>query len=233
MAATLLQLKDQISIDAGILGNQNFPNARLTRIINIAQRYVQTQLGGLGYHKWITSQAITAGLANGAFASATTNAKKCPIDSTYYVGLLEFPKSIKFIEVNDGTNYGVAYEVDEDEFLFHVKNTYLAPSVKEGKFVRLAGYVWLIPSTITAATGYYHKTTTDLSGDTDTTQIPLEFEEHLIKRAVAEIDSINGKLQDKQVTLNQISKEIEDTYRSSFMRLTEDQREKQPKKALQ
>lgn len=233
MAATLLQLKDQIVIDAGIMGDAKFPSARLVRIINLAQRYVQTQLGALGFPKWITSQVVTAGLAAGAFGSGTNNVKKIPIGATYFVNLLEFPKAIKFIEVNDGISYGVAYEVEEDEFYNHVTNTYLQATVKEAKFIRLAGNVWIYPTSVTNATAYYHKAITDLSADADVTEIPLEYEEYIIKRAIAEIDSINGKLNDKMAAVNQITKEITDSYKTTLMRLSEETRPKKEKPQLQ
>ena len=231
--ATLTQLRKQIEIDAGVIADAKFPRVRLLRIINLAQRFVQTQLGGLGFQKWVVTQTVTAGLTAAKFSSGTNNVKKIAIDATYFPNLLEFPKSIKFIEVNDGTNYGEAFEVDEDEFGYSLRNVFLQPSVKDAKFMRLAGSVWLAPVGITVATAYYYKAITDLSADADTTAIPLEFEDQLIKRAVAEIDGINGKLADKQNLLNEISKEIADAYRSTLIRVSEESKTGKEKVELQ
>jgi hypothetical protein len=210
--ATLKQLRDQIIIDTDIVGSAEFPSTRLNRIINLAQRYVQAELNGLGMKKWESSQAITAGLVAGAFNSGTDNVKKCVISATYFTNMLESPKSIKFIEVNDGSNYGVAREIDVNSFQEQLSNTYLAPVISSPVFMRLANYIWLAPSSITSATAYYYKAITDLSADADTTEIPIEFEEFIIKKAGLEINTILGKLQDKQNAVQQLERDLSSVY---------------------
>lgn len=210
--ATLLQLRDQIIKSAGIQGFAEFPTVYLNRLINLAQRYVQTELNGLGMKKWEKEQAVTAGLTAAAFGSSTNNVKTVIIGSTYFPNMIESPKSIKFIMVNDVSNYGIAYEVGEERFFAIISNTYSTPSVKEAVFMRLAGKVYLAPTGITAAIAFYYQVITDLASDGDITEIPLEFEEYIIKKVVAEINFELGKIQDKQLAENQIRSEIQVAY---------------------
>lgn len=226
MSSTLVQLRDQIILDADIKGNTQFPTLRLNKIINLAQRYVQAQLNGLGYKKFETSQAITAGLSAAAYSASSNNVKKCAVNATYFAGMLESPKSILCIEVNDGSSYGVAYEIDPIEFQEQLLNTFLAPTVSKPAFMRLSGYVWLAPTTITAATAYYYKNITELSSDSDQTEIPVEFEEYIIKKSVIEIQDNLGKVQDKEGKLQLLNKSISSDYEKFFGKINELNRNK-------
>ena len=228
MSATLLQLRDQLKIDAGIAGVREFPDLRLNRIINLAQRFVQVKLNGLGFKKWETSQLITAGLSAYAWGSASNNCKKVAIGTTYFPDLLETPKSIKMIEVNtsdqDEGGYGIAKEVDSDNFHDLLQNTYLTPTVKKAVFMRLSGYVYLAPLSITAATAHYYKAISDLSSDSDKTAIPVEFEEYILKRAVMEVDIILKKITDAAAASAEIETQLKDAYKSFLTKEAEDDR---------
>lgn len=213
-SATLAQLRDQTIIDNSIEGNPAFPTTRLNRMINLAQRYVQTMLNGLGMNKWEVSQSITAGLTSASFASAalSPNVKTVTIGTTYFTNMLESPNSIRFISVDDGTNFGIAYPVSPDTFLEHLNNSYLAPSAKKPIFMRLANSVYLAPLAITSATAFYFRAVLDLSADTDVSEIPQEFEEFVVKKVGIEINNILGNLQDKQLALNQLDKDLTQAY---------------------
>jgi hypothetical protein len=207
--ATLKEIRDQIIIDSGISGQPSFTTIRLNRMINLGQRYVQTNLNGLGAKKWESSDTLT--LAAGTFAGSlvlkSNLATDCP-------NMLESPNSIIFIETQDSLSSvdGIAYEVDVKKFQEQLNNTYLAPTSLNPAFMRLANYIYLAPSSITLATAYYYKAITDLSSDSAITEIPIEFEEFIIKKVVLDIDDILGKLQDKELAQRQLEKDMQATY---------------------
>ena len=201
-------LRDQLIIDAGVEGDPKFPSPRLNRLLNLAQRYVQTELNGLGSKKWEAVDALTLG--SGTFVGV--NIKKSAVLGTDCPNMLETPSSILFIDCNDGSTYGVAYEVDKDRFLEQISNTYLSSTLKQPIFMRLANYIWLSPATITAASAYYYKAITDLSGDSDVTEIPAEFEEYIIRKAKLEIDAILGKVQEKEMASSELQKDLSSAY---------------------
>ena len=229
MAATLLQIRDQITLDAGVSGNPLFPTARLNRMINLAQRYVQTNLNGLGMKKWEASDALSITYAATGFAG---NAVMKSNLSTDCPNMLESPNSIIFIETTTDTqDYGLAYEVDVKSFQEQILNTYLTPTGKKPAFMRLANFVYLAPSTIVSATAYYYKAVTDLSSDSATTEIPIEFEDFIIKKVVLDIDDILGKLQDKELANQQLEKDIRNTYEKYLGKQAESNRIKNNDKA--
>ena len=208
MSATLLQLRDQCIIDAGIEGEPKFPTTRLNRMINLAQRYVQTNLNGLGIKKWEASDSLT--LAAGGFVGTSIKKSDLSVDCP---NMLESPNSIIFIDITAGAaEYGLAYEIDVKNFKEQLGNTYLAPVYSSPVFMRLANFIYLAPSTISIATAYYYKAITDLASDSVATEIPIEFEDFIIKKVVLDIDNILGKLQDKELAQRQLEKDINATY---------------------
>ena len=210
MAATLLQLRDQIIIDAGVSANPLFPIARLNRMINLAQRYVQTNLNGLGMKKWETSDALTLTPTLTAFAGVNAQVSNLSTDCP---NMLESPNSILFITTLDSSaNYGIAYEVEIKAFQEQLLNTYLAPTTLKPVFMRLVNKIYLFPADIASAVAYYCKAVTDLSSDSGTTEIPLEFEDFVIKKVVLDIDDILGKIQDKQIAEVSLEKDIRSSY---------------------
>jgi hypothetical protein len=224
--ATLKELRDEIVLIAGVKGNPDFPPTMLNRRINHSQRYVQTELNGLGMKKWETAQVITAGLAAAAYNSASNNVKKCPINLTYFTNMLESPKSIIQIEVNDAgdPSYGIAREISPENFEEQLSNTYLAPTVGKPVFMRLSGSVWLAPVGITAATAHYFKAVADLSADATLTEIPIEFEDFIIKKTVLEIKNIKGEIQNMQIEQGKLDKEIQSSYEKFLGKMQEKQR---------
>lgn len=207
MAATLLQLRDQLILDAGIEGNPKFPTPRLNRLINLAQRYVQTELNGLGMKKW-EKKATIGTMTAAAFASASNNVKTASLPTD----MLETPSSILFLEITGATSTGLAYEVDKDRFLEQLNNTYLAPTEKQPIFMRLANLMYIAPSTSASGSVHYYKAIPDLSADGDSTEIPVEFEEFIIKKARMEVDLVLGKLQEKEQASAQLSRDLSAAY---------------------
>jgi hypothetical protein len=208
MAATLLQLRDELVLRTGLNNNPKFPPLRLNRILNHSARYVQTQLNGLGMKKWETSIA-TGTLAAGTFATASTKTFAVSV----LTGMLESPASIRFIETTDGsTGKGLAYPIDENVFLEQLSNTYLLPTLAKPIFARISGNIHLAPATITGGTVHYYKCITDLSGDTDITEIPTEFEDFILQKAIIEIETDLNKEQNKENKVQVLEANLKTVY---------------------
>jgi hypothetical protein len=249
MPAKLIELRDQLIIDANIEGDAKFPIPRLNRMISLAERYVQTELNSLGMKKWEKSLLVTAsggvsdGLINAAFNHGTNNCDTISIPFvdgaiTYLNDLLETPSSILFIDCDyllvAAHSYGLAYEVDKDRFKEALSNTYLAPTKKNPIFMRLNNKIWISPLTdssylLNQVTVYYYKVITDISAivspatdaDQNTTEIPVEFEEYVIKKAKLEIDTILERIMDKTLASRQLQSEITSAYKNFVGKQTE------------
>lgn len=206
--STLLTLRDQLIIDAGIEGDPKFPTLRLNRLINLAQKYVQTELNGLSSKKFETNDNLS--LSSVTFAGISV--KRSALLGSDCPNILETPSSVLYVDCNDGTDYGVAYEVDKDRFLEQISNTFLSSTAKQPIFMRLANYIWLAPSTISTAKAYYYKTIADLSTDGSSTEIPAEFEEYIIKKAKLEVDTILGKIQEKELASSELTRGLQSAY---------------------
>lgn len=209
MSATLKQLRDQIVLDYQITGSEQFPDARLDRLINLAQRYVQLQLNGLGLKKWEKTAALTLASAN--FAGQTLMQASVPAD------MLENPRAIRFITTVKQTEgasdvYGQAKELDESVLLKVLLNTYQVPTNTDPVFVRMNNKLYIAPGTIDSADIYYYKIVPDLASDSSATEIPAEFEEFIVKRVGVEVDSIVGKIKDKESAIQEINNQISLTY---------------------
>ena len=218
---TLLQIRDQVVLDAGIKNHPDFPPLRINRVINLAQRYVQTLLNGLGFKRWESS--ISIGTPSAGFHGATA-IKTFAV--TTLTDMLESPSSILFIETTDGTTKGIARPVDPNVFEEQISNTYLAPTLAKGAFTRLSGNILLSPSTITSGTAHYYKNITDLSGDSDVSEIPLEFIEFVIKKSVNDIKEALGELQNTAKVTQELEGRLSEVYQKFHGKMAEQNRAK-------
>ncbi len=218
---TLAQIRDQVILDAGIKNNPDFTPARLTNTINLAQRYVQTMLNGLGFKHWETSVSIGTPVAgfHGATAVATV-----PVSTL--ADMLESPASILMIETLSGTTKGIARVVDPNVFEEQISNTYLAPTASKPTFTRLSGNILLSPSTITAGTAHYYKSIANLSQDTDTSDIPMEFVEFVVKKAVNDVNESLGKLQNSAKATQELETRLAEVYQKFHGKQLEQNRNK-------
>jgi hypothetical protein len=213
---TLLQFRDQLKAKRPeIKGNSNFPDAWLTRLVNDSQRFVQVNLAHLGIKKWEATDALT--LSAGAHAEQTVKTANLATDCPNR--LFDGKDAIKHIEcgtTSGGGNvlYGIAKYIDDDLFSEQLRNTYLAPTLSQPVFTRINNLIYLAPSTITLATASYYKAITELSADGDLTAIPEVFEEFIVKKALTEIDEILGKINEKQVLVNELTSDIRKTFES-------------------
>lgn len=150
------------------------------------------------------------------FLSSTNNVSAVPI--AYLPHIAESPKSIRFVQTFDSTTWNQAKEVNELFVHEHLSNTYQLPTGKDSIFWRSDNIIYLAPQDyarseeLTEAIIHYYRIVTDLSADTDVTEIPSQFVEHLIKRVGIEILSIKGLIKDKEKAIDGVSAAINNAY---------------------
>jgi len=178
---TLLQIRDYLTMKAGIQGNRMFPQARLNQIINFARKFVQINLNGLGYKRWEKSATLTP-MASISFGSIRVRSSDIPSD------MLESSQSIILLQTSDDTIVATTkQEYSPSQFENVCANSFSAPTVKEPAYTRLANYILLFPETIISAVVYYYGALVDLVDDSDPSGVPVEFEEYVIQKALVEI----------------------------------------------
>lgn len=211
MSATLKELRDQIIIDSNIAGDPRFPITRLNRILNLAQRYVQTELNGLGMKKWEDATLIIKDdLETEPFAGKPVTI--IPLSGSALSRMLESPASVLFIEANSASGTGIGYEVKPEKFAEQIHNHYLQPTELKPVFMRLANKLWVSPANALSIRVFYYRGVSDLAADTDLSEIPVEFEEFLIKKGVLEVQAILGLLEEKEVKARSLEREIASAY---------------------
>ena len=212
MSTTLTNLIEQIRADYNLWNDENFSNSRLIPMINRAQRDVQTKLGVLGLEKF---ESVSSALPPIAGTFIGNNIKIIKINSTNLPNFLEKPDSIRFLDCNDGTNYGYTDKpITPGKFRDHLLNSYLSATAKEPECMRLDNSIYVAPSTITSVLVHYYSLVIDLSAYNDPTAIPDEFIIYIVKLVGIEIESIQGKLQNKQLAIQELDKNIQDSYKS-------------------
>uniref|UniRef100_A0A6H1ZQ75 Uncharacterized protein n=1 Tax=viral metagenome TaxID=1070528 RepID=A0A6H1ZQ75_9ZZZZ len=223
MATTLKQARDQLAGDAGVKGHKDFPAALLNRYLNIAQKYVQKTLNGLGMKKWEQAYDCTANLAagkyNGVSVKIVTMAQ-IKTGSTYDVSIM--PNGIRNIEVGDGvslaasTNFGITTPADEKNFHKILADSYLSPVITEPRHLWQDNQIVLAPSTITAAKVHFYRVVADLSSDSAEFEVPDEFISFVIKNAEISVKNKLGILADKDEAIAELDKAIKDEF-NAFM----------------
>lgn len=214
---TLNQIRSQVRADAGILNDWQFPNARLNKIINDAQRFVQNEA------KWSKSweeknDFLTQDIPGekdilGTTVNYVSLSVACP---NYY----EMDNPVIDIYFTDTNGSGNCEYVDERDFAQMLRNPYMQPNVYRKFFTIADEEIWIYPlmSQLTVADAYYYKKITDLSDDSDTTEIPDEYIPMFIKKCVAEVEDIIGKLANKRDALQQVRNEIMAVYQTEQIR---------------
>lgn len=216
MSASLLQLKDSVALRAGVMGHPDFPYTRLREYINLAQRFVQAKLNGLGMKQWETSYDISVDLTVESFMGLD-NVAGCDISATTFPNMLESPKSILYIDLSAGGQSGVAREVDSKRFHEQTHNAFLKPSVTRPIFTRIANKIYIAPfAEYTQAMAYYYRIVTDLITNESITEIPPEFEEYIIKKAVIDIKTDLGVPAEPK---DEVSKQIALDYEKFYGKL--------------
>ena len=158
------------------------------------------------------------GLLNATtFGSASTLSSNIPTD------MMESDASVIMADVTDGSLRGTTkQEYSPGQFEAACGNSYSAPTVKESAYMRLANSIFVFPATITTMYLYYYKALVDLSVDTDTSDMPVDFEDFVVQRIVNDIKSDLGEIQDIQAANQTIANQISDTYKKAV--ITQQQR---------
>lgn len=172
---------------------------------------------GTGFTLNIT--AVTTTLSSGTLGSITVKYGTVPSD------LMESPNSLILLDCVGATNNGTTKkEYNVGEFEDACGNSYTAPTEKQPAYTRLANKIYLFPSTITSATVYYYGSIADLVNDSDTSNIPTEFEEYVIKKVVAEIQAAQGVIKDLNAADQAIAQSITDTF-NKFLSSTQERQQ--------
>jgi hypothetical protein len=219
---TLAQGQDYLAVTAGVVGNKDFAPTLLTFYLNLAQRYVQKALNGLGLKKFEqacdASLSLAGGSYNGNSVKIVTMAQIKTL-SGFDVGI--YPNSIRLIECGDAnpmsasTNFGIAKIADEQLFHQVLSSSLLAPTVKAPRFMWQDNQILLAPSAIAACVVHFYRVVKDLLNPGDTFEVPDEFIDHVIKRAKIEIFDRQKLVENKDDAIKALDAEIKDQY-SSF-----------------
>lgn len=238
---TLKEMYSQVVADAGILGSRHFPYQRVVKIINDAQKVVQTELNGLGFKYAEKGENLT--LDNANYNGVEVSRSSIP-------SLLESPNSLLYIStettvsesilvaedgeiivteddeeitISESSYFGIARAVEPIEFSEIISNGYLKPTAIEPRFMRLANYIYIYPR-INTAYLYYYQSVPDLVEEADVSIIPTNFISFIIKKAVAEIKGILGDLNSKQQNISQIKVDLKDAYNNFLTSQKEEKR---------
>jgi hypothetical protein len=205
---TLKEYRDIAIIKTHIEGHKLFPEARLNFIVNKALKFVQVQLNGLGYKKWEKSIVYT-GITLIADTLGSVSVKKASIP----IDMLESNSSLIMIDTTDGTLKGTSkQEFSPTQFESTCSSAFSAPMVREAGYTRLANFIYFYPPTITRVICYYFSVLADLSNDTDTSLVPVEFEDSVIQKAVNDIRVDLGEIKDSEAADKEVSDALTNAY---------------------
>lgn len=225
--ATLIQIRDQLIIDANVLGDPMFQKARLNRIINEAQYYVQKELANLGIKGWEDSDspAISAAVF-GSYGNNTWSFTLASMKSNV-PDYLECKHPILYINLTCLTAemlaFAIAREVEPKRFLDMIQNTYLSPgwtvgsSKNEAIFTIADNVVYISPYVIASQTSltakvFYRKRVAELTTDAGVSEIPNEFIPLVIQKGIVDIKEIKKELNDKQIAMAELKSDITSTF---------------------
>ncbi len=214
MGQTLAQLRDEIYADfPQIRANTDYPVARIVRYLNEAQWFVQTELNGLGMKKWEYSAALALS-ADGSYAALSLKKGAVPTD------MLESPSSIILISCTGVSKSGIASGpgVDPRIAAKNWNNSFMAPTESDPAFFRLSGYIYLAPSTLTAATIHYLQALTAMAADADVCGIPVEFQKFVIQHAEASVKTALDKSADMKQMETEIANGLTEQYNKLLSR---------------
>jgi hypothetical protein len=205
---TLKEYRDIAIIKSKVEGNSLFPVSRLNFLVNKALKFVQIQLNGLGYKKWEKSIVYTGSTLNSdTLGSVSVKKSAIPTD------MLESPDSIIMVDATDGTLRGTSkQEFNPTQFESICSNSFNSPTVREVGYTRLANYIYFYPPTITQAVCYYFSVLADLSADTDTSLMPVEFEDSVIQKIINDIKVDLGEIKDPESADKEVSDALTNAY---------------------
>lgn len=195
-------MREKIQLDANILGDEMFPNARLNEMINQAQWDIQIKLNGIGLKKWAKTYTPET-ISDSTWGGYNVSYISMPTD------YMEGNSPISATTVYSGTN-GYASEILSDLFEERLRNSYTTPTTRYPVFTRMDNKYYFYPR-VTTINFRYYKRIPELSSDSAESEIPLEYHNKIVDKVVLEIKKIkNNQLyayEDKK-----LDKEIEETF---------------------
>ena len=218
---TLAQGQDYLAVTAGVVGNKDFAPTLLTFYLNIAQRYIQKALNGLGLKKFEQPYDATLSLMTGSYNGNSVKIVTMAAIKTgsgYDVGI--YPNSIRLIECGDAnplsmsTNFGIAKIADEQLFHQVLSSSLLVPTLKAPRFMWQDNQILLAPSTITSCIIHFYRVVKDLVNEGDIFEVPDEFIDHVVKRAKIEVFDRQKLIDNKDDAIKALDAEIKDQYNS-------------------
>ena len=198
---TLKQMRDKARLDAHILSDEMFPNARLNEIINQAQRSIQVKLNGLGMEKWATTASPS--VSNSTWAGFDVIYITVPTD------YLEGANTISATSVSSST-VGYVSEIPTGQFEERLRNSYMQPTAKYPAMTRMDNKYYFFPR-VDSVVFRYRNLVTTLSSDSDVSEIPLEYHDLIVDKVVLEINKIK-KQQSYVLEEQRLDKDIEETH---------------------
>lgn len=198
---TLKQMRDKARLDAHILSDEMFPNARLNEIINQAQRSIQVKLNGLGMEKWATTASPS--VSSSTWAGFDVSYITVPTD------YLEGANTISATSVSSST-VGYVSEIPTGQFEERLRNSYMQPTAKYPAMTRMDNKYYFFPR-VDSVVFRYRNLVTTLSSDSDVSEIPLEYHDLIVDKVVLEINKIK-KQQSYVLEEQRLDKDIEETH---------------------
>lgn len=189
--ASLIEIRDKISINTGVEGSEFFPPLRLNDIINNSTIWLGTELVSFGVKRFETQANITSLLNNSDFGG--TEVKSVELNEINFPGILLTQNPLRFIEVRDNySRKGIASEITSSLFDDLCKNEFTKPSINNSSFCIESGKVFIAPGTIVQATAHYNRKIIFAVNNTDQIDLPDYLTPFLVKKCVAEIRGILG-----------------------------------------
>lgn len=202
---TEVELRDQVATEAKVMSAVMWQGARITRMLNQAQDWLQTKLIKQGNMSWKEDSTVGSVTAS-QLLGITTGKVAIPVDVLRDMPMEQF--------VPDGGSTPVlkpAHEVEYKNFHWVVNNPVTAPSLAHPIAVITNGFIHIYPignndSVIFSST----KKVTDLVFDNNSveSEIPTESQWILIERCVMQIASIEGDENVKQAKVAEIDNEL-------------------------
>ena len=212
MSSTLVQIRDLIKANTGVIDDPEFTDALLNRWINDGQRSVQLKLFHLGYTEFKSSDSLT--LSSGTFGGQDVKTSPMATDVPNRMGVPNWLLYVDCSASGGAADKGLAYPVSNRAFREHLKNTFLAPTTSNPLCTIEADKIVIAPSTIDTAVAHYYKETTDMSSDSSTMDLPESFNTFVMRLVEMRIEDRRGKLADKDEKMRELDKDIADSLKA-------------------
>ncbi len=208
------ELREQVILDAGVLSDPFWQGTRITRMLNLAQNWLQLKLIKQGFKNWLKESAALT-VANTTLLGHNTSSVALPTDILYDMPIESAERS---------TATKPAKEIQLRNFDEIVVNGVFTPTVATSIFVIMDKVIHLYPRDVPNGTTSVKVThtfrVTDLVKDAATeSEIPIELQEILIDRVVMQIKSANGQEDIKQAKMAEIDKELSTKYQLDALKV--------------